>query len=212
MNARRRGAGKKEHASGMAPLLEQMRRRTTANQLLGLRFGPSRIPLRRVKARRSLSYDCWMIRASLVLAAAVCVGASLAGCSTTPKSTASTSSVPAASGPPATPGSSHAPGGSSNLVVKVTSVTAIKQPKNPLSAKKTTPAERVTFTVSPVVQPLSCNAVLLHSGAVVGSAETRVGTPTNSSASVTASVAVEGVQGGTFAGTPADAQVECHAI
>jgi hypothetical protein len=97
-------------------------------------------------------------------------------------------------------------------MVKVTSVTAIKQPKNPLTAKKFTPAERVTFTISSVEQPLSCNVVVLHSGAVVGSADTRVGIPTNSSTSVTESVAVEGLQGGTFAGTPSDAQVACHAI
>ena len=120
-----------------------------------LRFGSSQ--LRGTKERGSLSYHCLMIRASVVLAAALCVGASLAGCSTAPKSTASTSSVPATSAVPATPGSSRAPGASTNPVVKVTSVTAIKQPKSPGTAKKTTPAERVTFTVSPVVRLLSCN-------------------------------------------------------
>jgi len=38
-----------------------------------------------------------------------------------------------------------------------------------------------------------------------------IGSPARDSASVTESVEVEGIRGGTFAGTPSDATVECSA-
>ena len=94
-------------------------------------------------------------------------------------------------------------------MVKVTSVSAVVEPKSPLSAKKGTPAERVSFTVSSVHGPLSCTIDVLRSGQVVGSKVGDIGSPARDSASVTESVEVEGIQGGTFAGTPSDATVEC---
>lgn len=96
-------------------------------------------------------------------------------------------------------------------MVTVTSVSAVVQPKSPLTAKKGTPAERVSFTVSSVHGTLSCRVDVLRSGQVVGSKVADIGSPARDSASVTESVEVEGIQGGTFAGTPSDASVVCSA-
>ena len=144
-------------------------------------------------------YHCSVIRALVVLAAVLGVGVSLTGCSST--------------APKATTGHrSHSPAAAKSPVVRVSSVTAVLEPKSPLSAKKVTPTERVNFTVSPVDGLLSCRVDVLRSGQVVGSTTVEVGSRAATLASVRESVAVQDVQGGPFPGTPADAHVVCHSL
>jgi hypothetical protein len=135
-----------------------------------------------------------VLRTLSVLAAALIVGASCAGCNSTPKSASGTSRPLAASG---------------NLVVKVTSVTATLEPYNPQIANAGIPAEQVSFIVRSIDLPLSCTIDVLRSGRTVGSTVVGLGASTGTSGLVTETVPVEGITGGTFAGSPANAHVLC---
>ena len=139
-----------------------------------------------------LSYDWSVMRALLTLAAALFVGVSLVGCSSTPKT------IPDASGTPATSESPGSVATSGSPVVEVTSVVAILEPYNPLKGKKGTPAELVSFTLSSVHQPLTCTIDVVHSGQLVASTVAEVGSPSKAAGSVTESVPVERVQGEHF--------------
>ncbi len=156
----------------------------------------------------ALSYDCSVLRALAALVAALCIGTACASCGGDSRAT------PGASGTVTTSGNAAAPnatsGTSGSAEAQVSSVSAVVQPKSPLSAKAA-PAERVTFRVSSGHGPLSCKIDVLRSGQVVGSAVTQIGSSATDSASGTESVAVEGIHGGTFAGTPSDASVVCSA-
>ena len=158
----------------------------------------------------ALSYDCSVLRASAAVVAALCVGAAFASCGGDSTATPGASGTAATSGNAAAPNATSGSESSGGAEAKVSSVSAVLQPKSPLVAKAA-PAERVTFIVSSAHRPLSCRIDVLRSGRVVGSAVAEVGSSATDSASITESVAVEGIQGGTFAGTPSDASVVCNA-
>ena len=149
--------------------------------------------------RRARRYDPPVIRPWPLLAITMIVGASFAGCSSTPASTKGSSRLPAISG---------------NLPAKVTSVTATLEPYNPQFANQGIPAEQVNFTVSSVTGNFSCKIDVLRSGRIVGTTTAEMGPPLGGSGSVTEvteSVPVEGIKGGTFAGNPSNAHVACRA-
>jgi len=148
-------------------------------------------------------------RAWAVPVAAVCVAVVCAGCSSSPKATSASTSTTTrqVTTPTSTSGGSGSAAGSP--VATVTSVSAAVRPKNPVNGTHGTPAERVTFTVSSVHEPLSCTVDLLRAGQVIGSTVAAVGVPVKKSDSVLESVEIEGIPGGTFAGAPSDANVEC---
>ena len=94
-------------------------------------------------------------------------------------------------------------------MVKVTSVTATLEPYDPQIADQGIPAEQVSFIVPSNDLPLSCTIDVLRSGRTVGSTVVGLGASTGASGSVTETVPVEGIKGGTFAGSPANASVIC---
>jgi len=128
------------------------------------------------------------------MGAALIVGASCAGCGSTPKSASATSRPSASSG---------------NLVVRVTSVTATLEPYNPQIADQGIPAEDVSFILRSIDLPLSCTIDIVRSGRTVGSTVVGLGASPGASGLVTETVPVEGIKGGSFAGSPANAHVFC---
>jgi hypothetical protein len=98
-------------------------------------------------------------------------------------------------------------------VVDVTSVTATLEPYNPQFADQGIPAEQVSFTVRSTDLPLSCTIDVVRSGRTVGSTVVGLGASagvgTGASDLVAETVPVEGIKGGTFAGSPANAHVFC---
>ncbi|MGO8825444.1 MAG: hypothetical protein ACLQU9_09410 [Acidimicrobiales bacterium] len=148
-----------------------------------------------------------MLRASAVLVAALFVGAAFAGCGGSSNPGASGTTTTSGTATSGNSGSATTSGGADAAVA---SVSAVVQPKSPLSAKAA-PAERVTFRVSSGHGPLSCTIEVFHAGRVVGSTVAQIGSSAAGAASSTDSVAVEGIKGGTFAGTPSDATVVCSA-
>jgi len=94
--------------------------------------------------------------------------------------------------------------------VQVTSVSATLEPYNPQLANQGIAAEQVNFTVSSVTGNFSCQIDVLRSGRIVGSTTATMGPPSAGSTSVTESIPVEGIRGGTFAGKPSNAHVACR--
>jgi len=130
-----------------------------------------------------------------LLAMSVMLGASVAGCCSSPAPKAGKgSALPAAAG---------------DLPVKVTSVSATLEPYNPQFANQGIPAEQVNFTVKALATSFSCTIDVVRSGRIVGTTTAEMGAPAGGSAWVTESVPVEGITGGTFAGTPSNARVAC---
>jgi hypothetical protein len=127
-----------------------------------------------------------VIRSWPLLAIPLIVGGLFAGCSPTPASNKSSSRFPATSG---------------NLPANVTSVTATLEPYNPLYANQGIAAEQVNFTVSSVTGYSSYKIDVVRSGRIVGTTTPEWG-PLGGSGSVTETVPVEGIKGGTFAGNP----------
>jgi hypothetical protein len=140
-------------------------------------------------------YDHSVIRLWPFLAISLIVGAGFAGCNPTPAPTKSSSGLPANPG---------------TLPTKVTSVTATLEPYNPAFSNQGISAEQVDFTVSSVTGNFSCKIDVLRSGRIVGSTMATMGPPSEGSSSLTESVPVEGIRGGTFAGKPSNAHVTCH--
>lgn len=107
-------------------------------------------------------------------------------------------------------GGAACPAPSTNLSVKVTSVTSTLEPYNPQFANQGIPAELVSFTGS-VTTAFSCKVDVLRAGQIVGSTTAGMGPPAKSSNSEKESVAVENIKHGTFAGNASNAHVTCRA-
>lgn len=111
---------------------------------------------------------------------------------------------------PSTRGGVDSPETAGALPVHVDSVTATLEPYNPQLATHGIAAEQVDFTVSRVSGNFSCTIDILRSGRKVAGETARIGAPLSGSTSVTESIPVEGVLGGTFAGRPENADVVCR--
>ena len=146
--------------------------------------------------RLARRYHRPVIRSWPLLAIPLIAGGLFAGCSPTPVSSKSSSLFPATSG---------------NLPANVTSVTATLEPYNPQFANQGIPAEQVNFTVSSVTGCFSCKIDVVRSGRIVGTTTAKMGPPLGGSGSVTETVPVYGIKGGTFAGNPSNAHVACRA-
>jgi hypothetical protein len=69
----------------------------------------------------------------------------------------------------------------------------------------------VNFTVSSVTGYFSCKIDVVRSGRIVGTTTAKMGPPLGGSGSVTETVPVYGIKGGTFARNPSNAHVACRA-
>jgi hypothetical protein len=107
-------------------------------------------------------------------------------------------------------GGAVCPASSTDLPVKITSVTSTLEPYNPQLANKGIPAEQVNFTVDSVTGTFSCTVNIIRSDRTVGSTTVDAGAPSRESSSAKESVAVEHIKGGTFAGTTSNARVTCR--
>lgn len=94
--------------------------------------------------------------------------------------------------------------------MNVTSVKATLEPYNPQLGNQGIPAEEVSFTVNSVAGSSSCRIEVVRSGRIVGSTTITIRPPSGESGSVTTSVPVERMKGGTFAGRPSNAHVVCR--
>jgi hypothetical protein len=121
-----------------------------------------------------------------------------------------TINCPDSSTPRSTRGGADSPASPAALPVQVTSVTATLEPYNPQFLSHGIGAEQIDFTVSRVSGSFSCKIDILRSGRKVASETAKIGAPLNRSSSVTESVPVEGMKGGTFSGEPANAHVTCR--
>lgn len=117
---------------------------------------------------------------------------------------------PGGTTPASTRGSADSTGTAGTLQVHVDSVTAALEPYDPHLGTHGIAAEQVDFTVSRISGNFSCTIDILRSGRKVAGETARIGAPLSGSSSVTESIPVEGVMGGTFAGKPDNARVHCR--
>jgi hypothetical protein len=110
----------------------------------------------------------------------------------------------------ATPKGQHSHATAKNRVVKVISVSATLEPYNPQITNHGIEAEQVRFVVRSADLPLTCGIVIRRSGRVVGSTLAGIGPTTVTAGVVTESIPVDGLKGGSFAGSPANARVRCQ--
>lgn len=153
-------------------------------------------PAARILCPPPRRYDRSVIRPRPLMAISFVAGATFVGCNSTP---------PPAKVSPTIPGTSKG-----TLPVKVTSVKATLEPYNPQFGNQGIPAEEVNFTVNSVRGSFSCRIEVVRSDRIVGSTTATMGPPSGGSSSVTESVPVEGIKGGTFAGNPSNAHVVCR--
>jgi hypothetical protein len=137
-----------------------------------------------------------VIRARLLIATSLVIGASFAGCSSTPAATKDHMPIAPSAG---------------SLPVKITSVAATLEPYNPQLGNHGIPAEQVNFAVKTTAPYFSCKIDVFRSGHIVGTTTSEMASPLERTGSVTESVPVERIKGATFAGKPSDAHVVCRA-